>query len=391
MKFTVNRRTMAEHLKTMLPIVPKNDKIQELKGFLIEANEDDGYLYMTANNLEAAIQRKLKPKVETGGNFVMEARLLYDILTHLGGDEVVFEEIKNGIITIKSGSCTYTMPVLSSRVYPRPEIPFPDTTAMICNMKQMYSKTYMAVGGNGTSESMQGIHFSIHTGGFKLESCNLRDIAIAETKINCGQTMDFMLPKQTVSYLASAAGNEELEVGLCGSSVVFMKEGMLFSSRMLSTEFVEIDKILGALQPVYTAAASGENFKEQILNICEVASMGSETSYIRMEFGKDTIALSTENEMGSSSNAVKCVTVDSTQGLAFYYSAIDLKMALKTVEEKIILQLDKRGFMTISDDCNKFMVTSTPDRTVKNQIKKFQERKEKPKRRKKTQETQQAA
>lgn len=56
MKFTVNRRTMLEHLKTMLPIVPKNAPVQELKGFLIEANEDDGYLYMTANNLEVAIQ-----------------------------------------------------------------------------------------------------------------------------------------------------------------------------------------------------------------------------------------------------------------------------------------------------------------------------------------------
>lgn len=37
---------------------------------------------------------------------------------------------------------------------------------------------------------------------------------ITETKINCGKNMDFMLAKQTVSYLAAAAGNEELEVGL---------------------------------------------------------------------------------------------------------------------------------------------------------------------------------
>lgn len=161
MKFTVNRRTMAEHLKTMLPIVPKNTPIQELKGFLIEANEDDGYLYMTANNLEVAIQRKLKPQVETGGNFVMDARMLYDILTHLGGDEVLFEELKPGMIEIKSDSCTYTMPVLDSRIYPRPNIPFPDAILNICNVKQMYSKTYMTVGTGGTSESMRGIHFNI--------------------------------------------------------------------------------------------------------------------------------------------------------------------------------------------------------------------------------------
>ena len=80
MKFTVNRTIMLEYLKSMIRVVPKSAAVKELKGFLIEANEDDGYLYLTANNLEAAIQRKFKPVVETGGEFVMDAKLLTDIL-----------------------------------------------------------------------------------------------------------------------------------------------------------------------------------------------------------------------------------------------------------------------------------------------------------------------
>lgn len=385
MKFTVNRRTMLEHLKTMLPIVPKNAPAQELKGFLIEANEDDGYLYMTANNLEVAIQRKLKPRVEMGGNFVMDAKMLCDILTLLGNDEVLFEEIKPGTIIIESGNCTYTMPVLNSRIYPRPNIPFPDATSNICNVKQMYSKTYMAVGGNGAAESMRGIHFNIGTDGFKLESCNLRDIAITETKINCGKNMNFMLTKQTVSYLASAAGNEELEVGLCGSSVVFMKEGMLFSARRLSTDFVDINKILGALNTEYTAAVNGSALKEKILNICDVAAMGRETSYIRLDFEQNRIDYSTENETGSSSGNADCVTAPGTFGMAFSYSASDLKTAFKTVEDKMLIQLDKRGFMILSDESGKFMLTPLPESTVKRQLEKIKERKAKPQGRKKEQ------
>lgn len=46
MKFTANRRIMLEYLKTMISVVPKNSTIQELKGFLVEANEDDGYIYI---------------------------------------------------------------------------------------------------------------------------------------------------------------------------------------------------------------------------------------------------------------------------------------------------------------------------------------------------------
>lgn len=375
MKFTVNRRVMLEHLKTMIKVVPKNSPTQELKGFLIEANEDDGYLYMTANNLEVAIQRKLKPNVETGGNFVMEAKLLVDILTLLGGDEVTFEEIKPGTIIVKSGSCVYTLRILNGRTYPRPEIPFPDTTVNLSDIKQMYSKTYAAAGGDVTSGVFMGIHFNINPNGFRLESCNARDIAIAENKMTCGGSMDFTLSKQTVSYLSAAAGNEEVEVGTSGPFVIFMKEGMLFSAKRISSEFVDVNKLLNSLEPVYTAALEGEKFKEEILNACDLASMGKETSYIKLEFGENSIDSSTANEVGSGTNYIPCVTVNSTFGLSNYYSASALKNALKTVENRIMLQLDKRGYILLEDECDKFMITPMSNMAVRNQLKKIEERK----------------
>lgn len=212
---------------------------------------------MTANNQEVAIQRKFKPIVETGGNFVMDAKMLVDILTLLGGDDVVFEEMNPGVIDIRAGKCVYTMRVLDGRIYPRPEIPFPDTTVHICGIKQMYSKTRATVGKDGTSEALKGIHFNIQPDGFKAESCNIRDVAIATKQMNCGGSMDFTLPKQTLYYLASAAGDDDLEVGLSGPYVVFMKEGMLFSSRSLASEFVDVGKILNALQSVYKSVVEG--------------------------------------------------------------------------------------------------------------------------------------
>lgn len=390
MKFTVNRKVMYEHLKTMIKVVPKDSPIQELKGFLVEANDDDGYLYLTANNLEVAMQRKFKPEVETGGSFVMEAKMLVDILALLGSEDVVFEEVKPGIVEIKGGNCVYTMRVLDSRIYPRPEIPFPDSTVGICNIKQMYSKTYATVGGESSNEALRGIHFHITQNGFKLESCNIQDIAIAANKMSCGGTMDFMLPKQNVSYLASAAGDEELEVGICGPSVVFMKEGMLFSTRRLTADFVDINRLLGSLQMVYTAAVDGEVFKNEILNTCDVASMGSETSFVKLDFNETSINSSTLNEIGSGSNTTNCVTVNSSYGLSFYYPVSDLKNIFKTVEGRMMLQLDKRGYLLVEDMNNKYMLTPKTDMAVKKQLERMEERKKKPKGKKKAQEEQAA-
>lgn len=391
MKFTANRRIMLEYLKTMISVVPKNSTNQELKGFLVEANEDDGYVYLTATNQESAIQRKFKPIVETGGNFVMDAKMLVDILTLLGGDDVVFEEMNPGVIDIRAEKCVYTMRVLDGRIYPRPEIPFPDTTVHICGIKQMYSKTRATVGKDGASEALKGIHFNIQLDGFKAESCNIRDVAIATKQMNCGGSMEFTLPKQTLYYLASAAGDDDLEVGLSGPYVVFMKEGMLFSSRSLASEFVDVGKILNDLQSVYKSVVEGEEFKNEVLGVCDIAAMGTETSYIKFDFGENRIEMSTTNEIGNGGRLVNCVMVEGSAGSFFYYPAADLKNIFKTVDGKMIVQLDKRGYLSVFDRCNRFMMTPVTQYAVTKQLEKIQERKKKSKSEKKTDEVPKAA
>ena len=154
-----------------------------------------------------------------------------------------------------------------------------------------------------------------------------------------------------------------------------MKEGMLFSSKKIPVDFVDVNKILNSLQTVYTAAIRSEEFKEEILNTCDLASMGKETSYIKLEFNESSICLSTLNEVGNGENMIPCITVKSTFGLSNYYSASALKNALKTVEDRVMLRLDERGYMLIEDERNRFMITPIPDISVRNQFKKIGERK----------------
>lgn len=145
MKFTANRKIMLAYLKSMARVVPKASPVKELTGFLVEANEDDGHVYLTANNGESAMQRKFKPNVETGGEFVIDASFLIHALTLLSGTEVLFEEIKPGRVKIKVENCFYEMSVLDGKIYPRPEMPFPDDMVKITGIKQLYSKTTSTV------------------------------------------------------------------------------------------------------------------------------------------------------------------------------------------------------------------------------------------------------
>ena len=371
MKFKANRKIMLEHLKSMYKVVPKSTTVQELSGFLIEANENDGYVYMTANNLEAAVQRKFKAEIETAGACIIEAKMLISMLALLKGDDVSFDETKKGITEIKSGNCTYTIKVLDAKIYPRPEMPFPEDTVKITGLKQMYQKTSSTVAKGEASKSLVGIHVDVKDNSVRAVGCDSRGLALCAKDMKCGGDLSFTLHKNVFSYLANAAGDDDLEVGKCGLYIIFMKDGMLFSAKPLMYEYVNVDVMLNSIKRDYLAKVEFDEFKDIVSYIVDIANMGSETSYIKFEFIDDAINISTANDVGNGSTTMPAVVVESSGKKEYYYPAGMLKDIFKTVEGTILLQLDKRGYMMVFDKYNKYMLTPIRDISVQKQAEKF--------------------
>lgn len=226
MRFKINRNVMIELLKSMYKVVPRESPVKELTCFLLEANEDDGYLYISATNLEVSVKRKIKVQMESGGSSLIKAQLLYQMIHLLGGDDVEISSTTEGIALIMSGNCTYTISTLNAKEFPKFEVPFPDNMANISGIAQMYTKTRATVL-SGIQDSMKGIHFDIRSNGFRVISCNLQNISMVSRMLDCGNSMQFTLPKATYMYLAAAAGDDELQVGMTNTHVVFVKEGMV--------------------------------------------------------------------------------------------------------------------------------------------------------------------
>lgn len=371
MKFIANRKIMLEHLKSMIKTVPKASIVKEQNGFLIEANEDDGYLYLTANNHESAIQRKLKVAVEAGGAFVIDARFFIDMLTLLSGNDVVVEMEKPGVADIKSGSCTYTVKVTDSRIYQRPDIPFPGETVKINGLKQLYSKTNAAAATGDASKVLAGIHVDINNKGICAVGCDTHGLAVAVKENNCGGNMAFTLHKSIFSNIAGVCGNDEIEVGKSGPFIVFMKEGMLFSAKAVANEYVNIDMILNSMQLQYLAKADIAELKNAVEYVYEISAMGNERSYICIDFGDGTLDISTANDIGKGSTSVNTTVVEGGACGRYYYPAGMLKDIFKTVEGTILIQLDKRGYLMVMDRFDKFMLTPIMKFAVERQNEKF--------------------
>ncbi len=111
MRVTINRQELFGYLKSMIRIVPQSHKVMELMGFLMECNEDDGFVYITASNLETTIQRKFKANIEEGGSFVVAARMFLRITERMSGENILLE-YNEKLLGITSGQCRYDIPVL---------------------------------------------------------------------------------------------------------------------------------------------------------------------------------------------------------------------------------------------------------------------------------------
>lgn len=342
----------------MMRVVPRNAFSPELCGILIEANENENCVYLTATNPECSIQRRVMLHVECGGSFVMDARFMREILSKLGGEEVTFCEVKERIVEIRSGSCTYTVPVLEGRVYPRPQMPFPKDTLAVRGLGKLYG-CIAAVALNNEKESVLcGIHMEITPKTVKMMACNRVGFAIAAQKMDTGGKLSFTLPKTALLCLVSAIGDDDiLEVGIVGRDVVFMKETLLFSVRFLHHEYVDVNRLLQYVQPICTAKLEYDGLKRKLLDICDIAMLGKEKSYVRMTFKENVLEAATENDFGSSCAEISCVRLEGEGKYTYYYQAQQLKDLLKCFASAVMLRLDKRGYLVAFDRSNQYVIT----------------------------------
>ena len=112
MKITMNRLEALSLAKAAESIVPSKATMDELRCVLLESGED-GKLTMAATNNEVALERRMPARVMEAGALLINAKLFANMLGVLGGETVSLQGEDGRQAEITSGSCHYTIPVLS--------------------------------------------------------------------------------------------------------------------------------------------------------------------------------------------------------------------------------------------------------------------------------------
>ncbi len=369
MRVRINRKELFSYLKSMIRIVPQSHNVMELLGFLVECNEDDGFIYITASSLETSIKRKFKASIEEGGSIVVNARMFLGITERLGGEDVLLE-YDGKLLGITSEQCRYDIPVLDARNYPKPDIPFPDDLLKISGICSLYSKTSASVGTDNKKPSLTGIHLDIYSDTVQASSCDTNRLAVTENKCDCGGKLSVTIPKQSFFYLANAVDDKDtLEMGLCGGSVVFMKSDMLFSTRIIAEPFLNIDRLLKPADKKLVAKIKSADVQNMISTVSMITSVSEDTAPVALKFNENDIRLSVESTEATSSIDIPADIIDGAGG-EFYYNPKYFTDMMKVIRGDVEVYLTTGGILYVSNAVSEYMLMNTRNRTVKRKAKK---------------------
>lgn len=347
MKITMNRLEALSLAKAAESIVPSKATMDELRCVLLESGED-GKLTMAATNNEVALELRMPARVMEAGALLINAKLFANMLGVLGGETVSLQGEDGRQAEITSGSCHYTIPVLSVSNYPRAEIPFPEDTVTVKNIPHMAARTIFAASENEGKPTMRCVKLVFVSDGLKAVSYDGSRLVSAKGDSRGEASASLLIPAASLNKLARLVNNrDELDVGTTGKSVVFMKTDFLFSARLLDGEHVDDDLLLRSVQSSFTILTDAAALYDAVSAISVVAD---DYGVLSLSFAGNRIRVRCEGANCSSIRDMEVVALSGAPEGEYWYNARQLSQCLAALGGTLMLEVGQNGVLVMRTD-----------------------------------------
>ncbi|MFQ9197845.1 MAG: hypothetical protein ACLR30_12830 [[Clostridium] leptum] len=357
MKFTVNRLLMYQAVKTVLKIVRPNKEIPELGGLLIEADESSGMLTITGTDIRTHIQRRLRLEhIEESGGMILKpilAEMLY-LLT----DEFVELESEKNLVTLRSGSCQYTISSLAAKSFPKLQIPFPEDTIQVKGINSLIRRTVFAANGDNIDYNRAGFSYvkiSFRGGMATAEATDGSCIAVTASPHCADGDLDMILHEKALTVLDSVVNpNEELYVGIVGKVAVFMKEDLFFSTMLFTGNYLEASKLLSNFHGSYQATIDAKQLYELVSGLSVIFDT-KDDKCINLRINRQGLRPGYYRRCSSAS--VKAAGTIPTPADGFHYRPKLLTDCLRRLAGPVQMEIDQQGFAVMNANGSRYFIS----------------------------------
>lgn len=249
MKISCSQADLAAALSIVNRAVSPNNTLPVLNNILLKA--EGKKLFLSATNLEVAINASFDADVENEGSLTVPAKVLNGYVSLLGDEKISLAVVNGTSLEIKSTGSDTKMKGISSDEFPLlPKLDKPDTFQMpVENLAKAIEQVVFAASTNISRPVLTGLFWQITGKTMKLaatDSYRLGEKIITLEK-DLGLDTAFIVPAKTAYELAKileATEAKEVEVKVTKSQILFKVDGVELMSRLIEGNFPDYEKIL---------------------------------------------------------------------------------------------------------------------------------------------------
>ena len=347
MKVIVNRAEFLALCKCAARLANDSSPIEELRGVLLEADADTGQLSVSATNMEVSLRSQMKADVRDGGSLVLNAKMAVGMIGQLPGEQIGLYSQANTLL-LAGGHAKYAVSVLPGRRYPPIDLPFPADTVQVSGVPAMSRRTVFAASSDQSRAVMQCVNLTFSDDGLKAVSSDGFRVMSAKGELKGGGAISMLIPARSLALLAGMCSDEDVfHVGTTGKSIVYMKEGFIFSARTMEGTYINTDSLFDSCQPLFTVLTDGEELYKAMDS---VTTLGGSGCVAALKFESGGIEVSCNSDTGTARTTLEVIPLVGTPSGTYHYTADKLRECLRAMGGTMQLKVAQNGVLLMGTE-----------------------------------------
>ena len=348
MNITMNRAELLHAVKRASAVAPANSPLEALKGVLLEVSAASKSLVLTATNLEVTLKQKLACAAPEDDALAIDARLLAGMLEKLPGDTVELRRMPgDSRLAVWSGDAKYNVSVWEGRSYPKVEIPAVTNLVRISGIPSMAKRTVFAADENNEKPMLKCVQFRVTQDGLRAAGSDGTCVVTARGDSKSTGEFSVLIPAPSLSRLAQMCEDkDEFRAGVNGKNIVFVREGFLFSARLIQEKYIDTDFLTSSLKNQFTVLTDVAELRRALDNVSCVEPDGK----VQLSFEGMTLSFRCGGIHGSAQNAITVAPLTGMPQGEYWYLTKRLNNCLRSLSGTAALGIAAGGMLTLDTE-----------------------------------------
>ena len=250
MKLICSKQDLLKSVNISLKAVPSKTTMPVLECILIDASTSE--IKFTSNDMELAIETKVRGTILEKGIIALDAKIFSDIIRKLPDNDVTIQTDANLNTTITCEKAKFTIPGKSGEDFAY--LPIIEKSESIqlsqFTLKEVIRQTLFSIAANENNKLMTGELFEIKNNILKVVSLDGHRISIRKIELKEEyENKKVVVPGKTlneISKILSGEVEDMVDIFFSTNHIVFEFDNTVVVSRLIEGEYFRIDQMLSS-------------------------------------------------------------------------------------------------------------------------------------------------